>query len=88
MFRKLSIYFKLHSKVRVLALAICVGLVSAFVGDNCIDIDHPLFYLGWLSDSRAFHPYLVLAGNIFTICGSVIVFPLLRRFYRKARVLK
>ena len=86
--RKYAIHPNHNSKKRVLALAIRLCLLSAFIGGCLIDIDHPLYFMGWLSDGRAFHPYIPLVGSVFIACGSIIIFTLLCRLYRKARILE
>ena len=88
MVRKYALYLKLHPKMRILALGFCISLVSAFIGGCLIDIDHLFYYLGWVSDGRAFHPYLILVGSVFILCGGVIVLTLLCRLCRKARFLR
>jgi len=68
--------------VRFVALVICTWLLAAFVGGCLVDIDHPLFFMGLVSDGRAFHPLLIPLGIIFLILGLVISITLLRRFHK------
>lgn len=87
MVRKLPLQPARNTKGRFFALCACVCLVSA-LSAFLIDIDHLFYYLGWISDGRAFHPYLILVGSVFIFCGGVITLTLLCRLYRKARVLR
>jgi len=75
-------------KMRVVTLAVCTGLLSALLGGCLVDVDHLLFYLGWLPEGRYFHPYIILVGTIFTGCGIISILALFCRFYMEGRILK